>query len=97
MAEDNPELVANLKERIGQLTSGIVQITVGGTSEAEIGEKYDRLDDAICATRAAMQRGIVSGGGATLLHAANHITIDHPTPDTRHGMEIVKIACEEPI
>jgi chaperonin GroEL len=58
-------------DRIAALTSGIAKIGVGGTTEFEIKEKYDRIEDALNAARAAIQEGVVPGGGATLLRIAN--------------------------
>lgn len=60
-----------LNDRIAALTSGIAKIGVGGTTELEIKEKYDRIEDALNAARAAIQEGVVAGGGATLLRIAN--------------------------
>lgn len=58
-------------DRIAALTSGVAKIGVGGTTEFEIKEKYDRIEDALNAARAAIQEGVVPGGGATLLRIAN--------------------------
>jgi chaperonin GroEL len=60
-----------LNDRIASLTSGVAKIGVGGTTEFEIKEKYDRIEDALNAARAAIQEGVVAGGGATLLRIAN--------------------------
>lgn len=62
-----------LNDRIAALTSGIAKIGVGGTTELEIKEKYDRIEDALNAARAAIQEGVVAGGGATLLRLADKI------------------------
>jgi chaperonin GroEL len=59
-----------LQERLGKLTGGVAVIKVGGSSEVEVGELKDRINDALCATRAASDEGIVPGGGAALLYAS---------------------------
>jgi chaperonin GroEL len=59
-----------LQERMGRLTGGVAVIKVGGASEVEVGELKDRIQDALCATRAAYDEGIVVGGGAALLYAS---------------------------
>lgn len=58
-----------LQERLGRLTGGVAVIKVGGASEVEVGELKDRIEDALCATRAASDEGIVPGGGVALLYA----------------------------
>merc|ERR1712159_843738 len=60
-----------LKERLAKLSGGVAVIKVGGASEVEVGEKKDRVNDALCATRAAVEEGIVPGGGSALLHGSN--------------------------
>ena len=62
-----------LQERLAKLTSGVGVITVGATTEAERKELRDRVDDAFCASKAALRLGIVAGGGATLLHASSEL------------------------
>ena len=59
-----------LQERMGRLTGGVAVIKVGGASEVEVGELKDRIQDALCATRAASEEGVVVGGGAALLYAS---------------------------
>ena len=59
-----------LQERLGRLTGGIAVIKVGGASEVEVNELKDRIQDALCATRAALDEGIVPGGGSALLYAS---------------------------
>lgn len=59
-----------LQERLGRLTGGVAVIKVGGASEVEVQELKDRIQDALCATRAASDEGIVAGGGAALLYAS---------------------------
>lgn len=65
-----------LNDRIASLTSGIAKIGVGGTTELEIKEKYDRIEDALNASRAAIQEGVVSGGGVALLAIADKMSRD---------------------
>lgn len=62
-----------LQERLGRLTGGVAVIQVGGTSEVEVNELKDRIQDALCATRAASDEGIVPGGGVALLRASQKI------------------------
>jgi len=62
-----------LQERLGKLTGGVAIIKVGGSSEVEVGELKDRIDDALCATRAAQAEGVVAGGGSALLYASKNL------------------------
>jgi chaperonin GroEL len=62
-----------LQERLGRLTGGIAVIKVGGSSEVEVAELKDRIQDALCATRAASDEGIVPGGGSALLYASKKL------------------------
>lgn len=62
-----------LQERLGKLTGGVAVIKVGGSSEVEVGELKDRIDDALCATRAAQAEGVVAGGGSALLNASKSL------------------------
>jgi len=64
-----------MQERLGKLTGGIAVIKVGGASEVEVGELRDRVDDALCATRAAVDEGIVTGGGVALLQASKALSL----------------------
>merc|ERR1711862_943907 len=63
-----------LKERLAKLSGGVAVIKVGGASEVEVNEVKDRLDDALCATRAAIEEGIIPGGGAALVYASRKLT-----------------------
>lgn len=78
-------------DRIAALTSGIAKIGVGGTTELEIKEKYDRIEDALNAARAAIQEGVVPGGGATLLRIAKRMDADKSV-----GHKILKKALTAP-
>ena len=80
-----------LNDRVAALTSGIAKIGVGGTTEFEIKEKYDRIEDALNAARAAIQEGVVPGGGATLLRIAYKLDANKSV-----GHKILKKALEAP-
>ena len=71
--------IASIKQRLSQLNGGIAMIKVGGSSEAEIREKRDRVEDAINAVQAAISEGVVPGGGAGFLHIYNKLTAMKPT------------------
>ena len=84
------------QERLAKLSGGVAVIKVGGGSEVEVNEAKDRVTDALNATRAAVQEGIVPGGGAALLHASKKLaslgeSLDNA--DQRVGVEIVAKAC----
>ena len=86
-----------MKERLGKLTGGIAVIKVGGASEVEVGELRDRVDDALCATRAAVDEGIVTGGGVSLLLASKALTnLKGGNFDQSIGIKIVLNACRIP-
>jgi len=87
-----------LQERLAKLSGGVAVIKVGGASEVEVGEKKDRLVDALNATRAAVQEGILPGGGTGLLKAAANALNDIPTAnfDQQLGVSIVKSAIQRP-
>jgi len=87
-----------LQERLAKLAGGVAVIRVGGSTEVEVKEKKDRVDDALNATRAAVEEGIVPGGGVALLRAkkaAEKLTNDNP--DVYAGIKIVLKALESPI
>lgn len=86
-----------LDERIGRLTGGVAVIKVGGASEVEVNELKDRINDALCATKAASEEGIVPGGGMALLHASKSLeSLKDKNFDQNHGIEIVQKACRIP-
>merc|ERR1740139_1534392 len=86
-----------LQERMGRLTGGVAVIKVGGASEVEVGELKDRIQDALCATRAATEDGIVVGGGAALLYASKRLdNLKGANFDQDVGIKIVKEACKVP-
>jgi len=85
-----------LQERLGKLIGGVAIINVGGNSEIEIREKKDRVEDALFATKAALDEGIIIGGGTALLYAANVINTISDNKDIAIGRRIVKTAIQEP-
>ncbi len=87
-----------LQERLAKLSGGVAVIRVGGASEIEVKERKDRVDDAMHATRAAVQEGIVAGGGTALLYATRALDKIKPiNRDQEVGVEIVKRALQAPI
>src|SRR6201997_3236674 len=87
-----------LQERLAKLAGGVAVIRVGGATEVEVKEKKDRVDDATHATRAAVEEGIVPGGGVALLYAAK--ALDGLTPennDQKVGIDIVRRALQSPV
>jgi chaperonin GroEL len=86
-----------LQERLAKLAGGVAVIKVGGATEVEVKERKDRVDDALNATRAAVEEGIVPGGGAALLRAAFKLNIKGDNEDQNVGIAIIKKALEAPI
>ncbi|MGF1462805.1 MAG: chaperonin GroEL [Maricaulaceae bacterium] len=86
-----------LQERLAKLAGGVAVIKVGGATEVEVKERKDRVDDALNATRAAVEEGIVPGGGCALLRASRAITVTGENDDQNAGVEIVRKALEAPI
>ena len=87
-----------LQERIAKLSGGVCVIKVGAHTEVELNEKKHRLEDAISATRAAVEEGIVIGGGAALVHAADALNDNLGfTGDRAVGVALVRKACDEPL
>jgi len=85
-----------LQERLAKLAGGVAVIKVGAATETELKEKKHRFEDALSATRAAVEEGIVAGGGVTYLRALSALDGLGTTPDERHGVAIVRRALEEP-
>ncbi|MEM6381232.1 MAG: chaperonin GroEL [Pseudomonadota bacterium] len=85
-----------LQERLAKLAGGVAVIRVGGSTEVEVKEKKDRVDDALNATRAAVEEGIVAGGGTALLRASKGITAKGANADQEAGINIVKRALQSP-
>jgi chaperonin GroEL len=87
-----------LQERLAKLAGGVAVIRVGGSTEVEVKEKKDRVDDALHATRAAVEEGIVAGGGVALLRAKAAVgKLTNDNPDVQAGINIVLRAIEAPI
>ncbi|WEJ57807.1 chaperonin GroEL [Devosia sp. FJ2-5-3] len=86
-----------LQERLAKLAGGVAVIRVGGSTEVEVKERKDRVDDALNATRAAVEEGIVPGGGVALLRAAAAITVKGANADQEAGISIVRRALQEPV
>jgi chaperonin GroEL len=86
-----------LQERLAKLAGGVAIIRVGGSTEIEVQERKDRVDDAMHATRAAVEEGIVAGGGVTLLYASKSLGALRPAnDDQRVGIDIVRRALQAP-
>ncbi|ACP24204.1 60 kDa chaperonin 2 [Sinorhizobium fredii NGR234] len=85
-----------LQERLAKLAGGVAVIRVGGATEIEVKEKKDRIDDALNATRAAVQEGIVPGGGVALLRSSVKITAKGENDDQDAGVNIVRRALQAP-
>ena len=86
-----------LQERVAKLAGGVAVIKVGAATEVEMKEKKARVEDALHATRAAVEEGIVPGGGVALLRARANITVKGDNPDQEAGIKIVLRAMEEPL
>jgi chaperonin GroEL len=86
-----------LQERLAKLAGGVAVIRVGGATEVEVKEKKDRVDDALNATRAAVEEGIVPGGGVALLNAARNLKVKGENDDQAAGIEIIRKALEAPV
>ena len=86
-----------LQERLAKLAGGVAVIKVGGATEVEVKERKDRVDDALNATRAAVEEGIVPGGGVALLRAAQNIDVAGENDDEKAGIDIVRKALEAPV
>jgi chaperonin GroEL len=86
-----------LQERLAKLAGGVAVIKVGGATEIEVKERKDRVDDALNATRAAVEEGVVPGGGVCLAKATLAITVKGDNEDQEAGIQIVKRALQAPI
>jgi chaperonin GroEL len=86
-----------LQERLAKLAGGVAIIRVGAATETEMKEKKARVEDALHATRAAVEEGIVPGGGVALLRAAQKLASHKLEGDEQFGLNIVRRACEEPL
>ncbi|MBO7301394.1 MAG: chaperonin GroEL [Bacteroidaceae bacterium] len=87
-----------LQERLAKLSGGVAVLYVGAASEVEMKEKKDRVDDALCATRAAIEEGIVPGGGVAYIRSIDNLeNLETVNEDEKTGVAIVKRAIEEPL
>src|SRR5207253_1733322 len=86
-----------LQERLAKLAGGVAVVKVGAATETEMKEKKHRVEDALQATRAALEEGIVPGGGVALLNAADSVKLDHLEGDEKTGSKIIIRALEEPL
>lgn len=95
---DESFLKLNLKERLAKLAGGVAILKVGGATEVEVKERKDRVDDALHATRAAVEEGVVAGGGTALFYAARElVNLKGQNDDQQAGINIVKKAIEVPL
>ncbi len=86
-----------LQERLAKLAGGVAVIRVGGATEVEVKERKDRVDDALNATRAAVEEGIVAGGGVALLRASAALSAKGANADQEAGIQIVRRALQAPV
>ena len=87
-----------LQERLAKLSGGVAVIRVGGATEVEVKERKDRVDDALHATRAAVEEGIIAGGGVALLYATKALEkLEAENDDQAVGIEIVRRAIQAPV
>jgi chaperonin GroEL len=87
-----------LQERLAKLAGGVAVIRVGGSTEVEVKERKDRVDDALHATRAAVEEGVLPGGGVALLRSVKGLdSVTTDNADQKHGVEIVRRAIEAPV
>lgn len=100
---NNEYEIKNLKRRLSKLTKGVAMIYAGANTIVELNEKKDRIDDALHATIAALEQGIVPGGGIALIKVANQITknikkeLKNKTDAYKHGFDIILKAINEPL
>jgi len=94
---DTPFEIERLQDRLSKFVGGVAIVHVGGNTELEMQEKKDRVDDALHATKAALEEGIVSGGGIALLNSNTiPLTLENGNPDFNYGLKIVQQACKKP-
>ena len=100
---ENSHTKAHLQERLAKLTNGIAVIKVGGIADFDIKERKDRVEDAIHATRAALQEGILPGGGVALFNASDYLSAlnevlkpENRKPDILHGIYLIETALKSP-
>lgn len=95
--EDSEYKVKNLKKRLGKLAGGVAVINVGAATETELKDKKMRIDDALNATKAAMEEGVVAGGGIALIRSARALDDLSLEGDQKIGLDIILQAIEEPL
>ncbi len=95
--EDSEYKITDLKKRLGKLSGGVAVINVGAATETEMKEKRMRIDDALNATKAAIEEGVVPGGGIALLRAAKELLNFSLDGDQKIGVDILREAIEEPV
>ncbi len=95
--EDSEYKVEDLRKRLGKLSGGVAVINVGAATETELKEKKTRIDDALHATKAAIEEGVVPGGGITLLHSIKDINQLKLSEGQMVGVRIVKKSLESPL
>lgn len=95
--EDSEYKITDLKKRLGKLSGGVAVINVGAATETEMKEKRMRIDDALNATKAAIEEGVVPGGGIALLRAAKELFNLSLVGDQKIGVDILREAIEEPV
>ncbi|MCD4842449.1 MAG: chaperonin GroEL [Methanosarcinales archaeon] len=95
--EDSDYKVKNLKKRLGKLAGGVAVINVGAATETELKDKKMRIDDALNATKAAMEEGVVAGGGIALIRSARALDNLSLEGDQKIGLDIILQAIEEPL
>jgi chaperonin GroEL len=88
--------IEKMQARLGKLTGGVAIMRIGAESEIELKEKKDRVEDALAATRAAVDEGIVPGGGIALRKAIEGLDVEVDNDDQQYGVEIVLAACKAP-
>ena len=86
-----------MEERLAKLSGGVAKISVGAATEAEVKEKKARVEDALHATRAAVEEGILPGGGIALLRASNALNSEGLDTDEKVGYDIIRRACRAPL
>jgi chaperonin GroEL len=85
-----------MKTRLAKLLNGVAVLNVGGITETEIKERKDRVEDALCATKAASEEGFIAGGGVAFLCAINRIVVDAENEDEKLGVKILKESLQRP-
>jgi chaperonin GroEL len=95
---ETPFEMESLQDRMAKFVGGVAIVHVGGNTELEMKEKKDRVDDALHATKAALEEGIVPGGGMALLYSQEDVMVnlENGNPDYNFGLKVVQSACKKP-